>query len=112
RGSSVAKTINLLRSCWHAAWTAGATLATVIDPPETGAGGSAVSPSSNRTLCTGRPSVSAATCVITVYVPVPRSCDPDCTSAEPSGSMRANAVAGLRCPGYVAVATPQPICQL
>ncbi|HTB44900.1 MAG TPA: hypothetical protein VK741_14840 [Acetobacteraceae bacterium] len=54
------------RTAWHAASTAGATLGTVDEPPDTGAGGNVLSPSSNRTRCTGTPSVSAATCDITV----------------------------------------------
>jgi hypothetical protein len=46
--------------------TALPTLAMVIEPPWTGAFGKSVSPSSNRTRSTGRPSVSAATCVMAV----------------------------------------------
>ena len=42
------------------------------------------SPSSTWTRSTGRPSASAATWVITVYVPPPRSCEPVWTSARPS----------------------------
>ena len=54
------------RAFSHAAFTAGATLATVVEPPETPAGGISVSPSSKSILSTGMPSASAATCVMTV----------------------------------------------
>ncbi len=82
------------RTAWQAATTAGATLGTVDDPPDPGAGGNVLSPSSNRTCSTGTPSVSAATCDITVYVPVPRSWVPDCTSTLPSAAIRTLTCAG------------------
>ena len=54
------------RNARHAASTAEATLAAVIDPPDRGASGISVSPRSNLTFSYGTPSVSAATCAITV----------------------------------------------
>jgi hypothetical protein len=81
------------RSASHAARTAGPTLATVIDPPDTGACGRSLSPSSKRTRSRGKSSVSAAICVITVYVPVPRSCVPERTTTVPSGMSAALACA-------------------
>ena len=51
-------------------------------------------------------SVSAATCVMIVYVPVPRSCDPDCTRTMPSGSSRARADAGIRCAEHMSDGNP------
>ena len=57
---------NFSRAAAQAASTALPTLAAVCEPPETGVFGMAVSPSSKRTFSTGRPSASAATCVMTV----------------------------------------------
>ena len=65
-GASIAMPINFSRSCVAARATIGPTLAALCDPPETGAFGNFVSPSSNRTRFTGMPSASAAICVITV----------------------------------------------
>ena len=48
------------RAAVAAAWTAGPTLAADWDPPEPGASGRSVSPSSNRTCASGRPRASAA----------------------------------------------------
>jgi hypothetical protein len=48
----------------------------------------------NRTRSIGRPSVSAATCVIEVQAPGPMSLVALLTSAVPSGSSRAVAEAG------------------
>ena len=81
------------RNARHAASTAEATLAAVIEPPDRGASGISVSPRSNRTFSYGTPSVSAATWAITVYVPPPMSTAPLCTSNDPSGLMRASAEA-------------------
>ena len=78
----------------QAACTALPTLAIVIEPPCTGALGSRVSPRTNFTRSIGRPSVSAATCVIDVQVPGPMSLAALVTSAVPSGSRRALAEAG------------------
>ena len=44
-----------------------------IEPPATGAGGSALSPISTCTRSTGTPSASAAICASTVRAPVPMS---------------------------------------
>jgi len=66
-------------------------------PP--GAFGKRESPSSKRTFETGMPIASAATCDITVYVPVPRSWVAERTTALPSGSMRTSASAALRWAG-------------
>ena len=78
----------------QAACTALPTLAIVIEPPCTGALGSRVSPRMNFTRSIGRPSVSAATCVIDVQVPGPMSLAALVTSAVPSGRRRAMAEAG------------------
>src|SRR5215218_10038080 len=64
----------------------------VIDPPCGGVFGSSLSPRVNLTCSIGRPSVSAATCVIEVQVPGPMSLAALATSAVPSGSKRALAV--------------------
>src|SRR3954454_8442399 len=61
----------------------------VNEPPCCGARGSLVSPRVNCTRSIGRPSVSAATCVIDVQVPGPMSLVALVTSADPSGSSRA-----------------------
>ncbi len=82
-----------------AACTAGETLAADCEPPAPGAFGKRESPSSNRTLSTGMPIASAATCDITVYVPVPRSCVAERTIAVPSGRRRTDASAALRLAG-------------
>ena len=82
------------RALRQAACTALPTLAMVIEPPCTGALGSRVSPRVNFTRSIGRPSVSAATCVMDVQVPGPMSLDALITSAVPSGSSRAIADAG------------------
>jgi hypothetical protein len=87
------------RSAVHADCTAGPTLAALVEPPDTGACGSAVSPSRNRTDDGRTPSDCAATCVITVYVPVPSSCDPDATMNVPSVHSRALACAAWRLAG-------------
>jgi hypothetical protein len=84
-----------VRACLpQAAWMALPTLAMVIDPPCTGARGSRVSPRVNFTRSIGKPSVSAATCVIEVHVPGPMSLAALITSAVPSGKSRAIADAG------------------
>ena len=56
----------------------------------------------------GSPMASAATCVMTVYVPVPRSCVPERNTAVPSGCSVAEHMPAERLVGYVAVAMPQP----
>ena len=58
--------MSLSRTATAAACTAEPTLAVVEEPPDTPAGGRSVSPNSHRTISTGRPSTSAATCVNTV----------------------------------------------
>ena len=82
------------RALRQAACTALPTLAMVSEPPWTGAFGSRVSPRMNFTRSIGRPSVSAATCVIDVQVPGPMSLAALVTSAVPSGRRRAMAEAG------------------
>src|SRR6478672_10420122 len=72
--SLIAHWISLAMASSHAAFTAGVTLAVVIDPPETGAGGNRESPRDAVIRSVGMPSVSAAICVMVVYVPVPMSC--------------------------------------
>jgi hypothetical protein len=98
------------RACRHTASIAEPVEAAVIDPPDTGLGGIRESPRPTRTCSTGRPSASAAIWVITVYVPVPMSCDAVCTSARtpprPSPMSCTDADAFRRKVGYVAVAIP------
>ena len=69
--------------------TAEPTLAIVLDPECEGASGNLLSPRAKRTLFSGRPSASAATCVIAVYVPGPMSLVALSTSAVPSALIRA-----------------------
>jgi len=87
------------RRARHAASTAVPTLAIVIEPPCTGARGRTVSPSSKRTRSIGRPSVSAATWVIDVYVPGPMSEEALRITAVPLATTVADAVAGDRSAG-------------
>ena len=75
-GSAIASWIAWSRAIRPASFTADPVLAAVCDPPETGVSGISVSPSSKRTRSGGRPSASAAICVMIVYVPVPMSCVP------------------------------------
>src|SRR5664280_2396670 len=100
--SATAISMIFLRIARPAACTAVDTLAADCEPPAPGAFGKRESPSSKRIRSTGMPIASAATCDITVYVPVPRSCVAERTTALPSGSMRTDASAGLRLAGYVA----------
>ena len=64
--SAMAAAIKASRACAPAACTAGDTLATLCEPPDTGASGMRVSPRLKCTRSTGMPMASAATCVITV----------------------------------------------
>jgi hypothetical protein len=76
------------------AWmTAEETLAVEFEPPETGAGGSAVSPISTSTAPRSRPRRSAETWAATVRMPVPISCEALCTVTRPSANSRTRAVA-------------------
>ena len=65
-GSTTAVRISLSRNEFDATKTAEPTLAIVLEPECDGALGKALSPKENRTRCNGRPSASAATCVIDV----------------------------------------------
>jgi hypothetical protein len=65
-GSTTAVRISLSRKIFAALDTAEPTLAMVRDPECGGALGKRLSPNANRTLIAGRPSASAATCVIDV----------------------------------------------
>jgi len=58
---------------------------TVVDPPDGPEGGSALSPIFSVIAPSGSPRVSAATMVMMVRVPVPRSWLPNSTSTVPSG---------------------------
>ena len=107
-GSATASRNNFCRRAVLVTSTADPTLAAVIDPAAMGASGMSLSPRSKRTFSNGSPSASAATCAITVYVPVPRSMVPLSTCADPSGSTRATAWAGEKFAGYIAVAIPIP----
>ena len=70
------------------------TLAVVIEPPETGAGGHVVSPSITETFSTGTPRCSAAVWAATVVMPLPISCVAVSTRTVPSGRRRTRALAG------------------
>ncbi|CAM5746153.1 hypothetical protein SAFG77S_11857 [Streptomyces afghaniensis] len=78
------------------------------EPPASGADGSSVLPTSIRTRSSGAPRASAPTCASTVRAPVPMSVALTRTRNVPSGSARADAVAGHTITGYVAAATPVP----
>jgi hypothetical protein len=65
-GSTTAVRMKRSRSMVAAVCTADPTLAMVIEPPCSGAGGKLLSPRANRTLFMGTPSASAATWVIDV----------------------------------------------
>jgi hypothetical protein len=77
-----------------AAWTAELTMPDPAEPTAAAALGSSVSPYSNRTRSSATPSPSAATCVIAVPDPMPKSCVPHCTTALPSANSRARARCG------------------
>ena len=81
------------------------------DPTADEVFGRSVSPTSSRTASIGRPSASAATCVITVVVPVPNSWALVATVALPSKYTRARAcwVGMKNATGYAAAAIPVPI---
>ena len=66
RASPRASSSTWSRTAAAAPCTAGPTLATVIEPPSTGARGKSESPSSKRTFVAGRPSASAAIWVMAV----------------------------------------------
>src|SRR5260370_31089999 len=59
----------------------------VVDPPEAPEGGSELSPITTLTAASGRPSVSDATILMQVRVPVPRSWLPNSAITDPSGLM-------------------------
>ena len=84
-------TMNYLK----AVQTAGTTDSVAIDPPESGPSGSVVSPSAKVTDSRGRPRVSAAICVMIVYVPVPMSAVPLLTASRPSAVSTALAAVGM-----------------
>lgn len=75
------------------------TLALDCEPPDTGAFGRRESPSMAVTRAGARPSPSAATWVMIVYMPVPMSCVPLATVALPSARTRTVALAGERLAG-------------
>ena len=98
-GSPSARAKTCSRAAIAAACTAGPTLATVCDPPESGACGRCESPSATATRDGASPSSSAAICAITVYVPVPISCVPEPTQAVPSALICTVALAAWRLTG-------------
>src|SRR5206468_6320865 len=57
----------------------------VVEPPDGPDGGSELSPITTLIAVSGSPSVSAATILMHVRVPVPRSWLPSSTTTEPSG---------------------------
>src|SRR5436190_681159 len=58
---------------------------TVVEPPDPPSGGRSFVPMTSFTWPICKPSVSAATCVMMVRVPVPRSCVPISIETVPSG---------------------------
>ena len=82
-----------------------------FEPPDTGAGGSRVSPVSTSMRATGKPSASAAVTAITVRTPLPISCVALCTRTEPSGVSRTRTAAGATWLGYMVAAVPHPTSQ-
>ena len=86
-------------TCSQAALTAGPTEAADCDPPETGALGRPESPSFTSISDRSMTSDCAATCCMTVYIPVPISCVPEPTKARPLGKKRATQLAAERLAG-------------
>src|SRR5688500_1691165 len=81
--------------------TAGPIDGTVDEPAEIDAyGPRAESPRTRLTCSSGRPSSSAAICVIAVAVPVPMSCIAVMTVARPSEPTRTHAYEGGPPPPY------------
>src|ERR1019366_4706511 len=81
---------------------------TVVDPPEAPPGGRLLSPMTSLIWPIWRPRVSAATWVIMVRVPVPRSWVPISSSTEPSGLMVVRAVQAWPAPPQALTARPRP----
>ncbi len=90
---------SLVSTCWQASCTAEHALAVVTEPPDTGPGGSRVSPIATDTCSGGTASIAAAVWAITVYAPVPTSCAAISTRADPSASSLTRATAGDTCVG-------------
>jgi len=82
-GASLQLKKSVLRCCLHGRRE----LAVVMEPPETGAGGSSESPNSTRIVADGIPSASAATAHGGVS-PVPISCVALDTTTVPSANMQ------------------------
>jgi hypothetical protein len=80
----------------------------VADTADMPAAGNAESPISVVTWPSGKPSPSATTWLITVYVPVPMSCVAIRSVARPSAPTVTLAVAGKAAKPCVSVAMPQP----
>ena len=84
------------------------TEAAIHDPPSTGDCGNVESPSLIVTLSSGNPSISAATCAMIVYVPVPMSEVAQETSAWPLAVSRMRTAIGTCSASQTPVAIPQP----
>ncbi len=80
----------------------------VVEPPEPFEKGRELSPITTFTASSGRPKVSAATMLMAVRVPVPRSWLPNSTSTEPSGLMVVRHWLACPPPCQVDIATPTP----
>ena len=91
-----ASAIALSRAPFAASITDPPAFARVADPIEACDLGNLVSPIRTLIFSGGSPNVSAAICRNTVYVPVPRSCEPASTKADPSLRSVTRACAGQR----------------
>ena len=87
---------------------AGITAAAVVDPPEPGANGWLLSPSSIVTCGTSRPSVSATTIAMIVRLPVPMSCVPQRITTLPSEVISQCARAPVPAPPQRFAEQPRP----
>src|SRR6185369_6702314 len=81
---------------------------TVVEPPEAPEGGRELSPILSVIAPRGKPSVSAATMVMMVRVPVPRSWLHSSTSTVPSGWMLVRHWLLWPPPPHVLMASPRP----
>ena len=79
---------------------------TVVEPPELPPGGKLLSPMTSLICPICSPRVSAATCVIIVRVPVPKSWVPISSNTEPSGLIVTRPVHA--CPAPPQALTPMP----
>lgn len=111
--SATARRTSWSRSAVPALCTAALIMPAPAEPTAAAMVGRSVSPFSNRQRSTRRPRASAATWVMTVVTPVPKSGVAAWTTAVPSAYTRARARCGLPggATGQPALAMPVPISQ-